>query len=247
MTATAIKMIRIARMPVHLRWDLYPIPHEKGRGAYGGSYYEEIDWWTKPRAFSLMAELKAMALEIFFVHSLFRHNLSLWLASFPFHVGLYCLVLFTLLLVVGSLMDLAGGGVGAVIHYLTLAFGAAGWVLTAVGSVGLGLSRLLRSELRKASLRSDYFNLALLLAVSVAGFFAWVTVDPDYAVLRRLVGAMFTFGESGEIPAPVAVQIVLTSALLVYFPSTHMTHMFSKFFTYHSVRWEDHPISGAAA
>jgi nitrate reductase gamma subunit len=246
--ATAIKMIRIARMPVHLRWDLYPIPHEKGKGAYGGSYYEEVDWWTKPRAFALVSELKAMALEIFFVHSLFRNNRSLWLVSYPFHIGLYCLVLFALLLVAGSLMELAGvavsaaaPGAGAIIHYLTLLFGAVGWVLTAVGAAGLWLNRLARSELRNASVRSDYFNLAILLALSVSGFVAWAASDPDYAVLRRLVGATLTFGPSGEIPTPVVVQVGLASALLVYFPFTHMTHTFSKFFTYHSVRWEDHP------
>ena len=38
---------RIARAPVHLRWELAPIPHEKGKGQYGGSYFEEFEWWTQ--------------------------------------------------------------------------------------------------------------------------------------------------------------------------------------------------------
>jgi hypothetical protein len=61
LVVVAAKMIRIARMPVHLRWDLYPIPHEKGRSYYGGSYFEEVNWWTKPMHFSLVSEVREMA------------------------------------------------------------------------------------------------------------------------------------------------------------------------------------------
>ncbi len=34
---------RIAKLPIHLRWELYPVPHEKGRSHYGGSYMEEFE------------------------------------------------------------------------------------------------------------------------------------------------------------------------------------------------------------
>ncbi|UCC59921.1 MAG: nitrate reductase, partial [Dehalococcoidia bacterium] len=42
------RSIKYALMPVHLRWELYPVPHEEG-SKYGGSYLEELEWWTKPR------------------------------------------------------------------------------------------------------------------------------------------------------------------------------------------------------
>ena len=61
----AYRAYRMANMPVHLRWDLYPIPHEKGKSEYGGSYYEEVDWWTKPSKFNWVTEMKFMAPEIF--------------------------------------------------------------------------------------------------------------------------------------------------------------------------------------
>src|SRR5512137_269510 len=95
-----MKTIRIARMPIHIRWDLYPIPHEKGKEHYGGSYYEEIDWWSKPRNTSLFSEIKEMAREIFAIQSLYRNNRSLWYFSFPFHLGLYLLITFGGLLLV---------------------------------------------------------------------------------------------------------------------------------------------------
>jgi len=48
----AFKALRYATMPAHLRWELYPVAHEMGRASYGGSYFEEVDWWTRPRQVS---------------------------------------------------------------------------------------------------------------------------------------------------------------------------------------------------
>ncbi|MGB9617500.1 MAG: nitrate reductase, partial [Desulfomonilaceae bacterium] len=41
--AFAAKLLKYATMPMHVRWELYPIPHE-GK-AWGGSFYEEVDHW----------------------------------------------------------------------------------------------------------------------------------------------------------------------------------------------------------
>ncbi len=243
------KMIRIARMPVHLRWDLYPIPHEKGKGKYGGSYFEEVDWWTKPKHFSLASELKAMAKEIIFVHSVYEHNRPLWVFSFPFHLGLYCLIGFVVLLTFGAILGAAGievsaassSGVAAAAYHITVIIGSVGWILSIVGAFGLLLSRLSNEELRASTVLSDYVNLLFLLAVFSAGFVSWVSVDPAYAVLRGYVESTITFSTAGPLPAAVSVQLWLVVALLLYFPFTHMTHVFAKYFTYHVVRWADKP------
>ena len=42
--ALAARAIRLATTPAHLRWELYPVAHEKDRARYGGSYFEEVDW-----------------------------------------------------------------------------------------------------------------------------------------------------------------------------------------------------------
>ena len=70
--------------PMHLRWELYPVPHEASRAAHGGSYLEEVDWWLKPREVSKPAELKAMGTEILFLEALHKHNRPMWRSSFPF-------------------------------------------------------------------------------------------------------------------------------------------------------------------
>ena len=46
--AVLARFVMWSRMPMHLRWELYPVAHEGGgRAKYGGSYLEESDWWTK--------------------------------------------------------------------------------------------------------------------------------------------------------------------------------------------------------
>ena len=37
------------------------------------------------------------------------------------------------------------------------------------------------------------------------------------------------------------VEIALASVLMAYIPLTHMSHFFTKWFTYHHVRWSDEP------
>ncbi len=247
--AVAVKMIRIARMPVHLRWDLYPIPHERGKGHYGGSYFEEIDWWTKPRDFALMAELTEMAKEIILVKGVYRHNRPLWYFSFPFHFGLYCLVGFTVVLVVGAIMQAAGvtvaanagNGFAVLVHYATVVLGYAGWILSLIGGVGVLLKRMTNRDMRAATVRGDYLNLVFLLAVFVTGLLSLTTVEQSLAIWRGFVGSLITFQAAGPLPTMLSVHLWLVVILLLYFPFTHMTHMVGKYFTYHTVRWEDEP------
>ena len=37
----AIRTIKILRAPLNIRWEIMPVPHEKDKFSYGGSYYEE--------------------------------------------------------------------------------------------------------------------------------------------------------------------------------------------------------------
>ena len=248
MVFVAARIIRIARMPVHLRWDLYPIPHERGKSRYGGSYFEEVDWWAKPKAFSLPGEIKEMAKEIIFIQSVFHHNRVLWIFSFPFHIGMYCLIGMASFALLGAIINLAGGtvsvsagGLGLLVHVLTIILGTIGWSLSAYGAIGLFLMRLGKHDLKQATVFSDFVNLLFLLAVFVTGIIAWFLVDPIYETMRGFLQSLISFSALPPLPQAIAVNLWITAALLFYFPFTHMTHMFGKYFTYHKVRWEDEP------
>jgi hypothetical protein len=44
----------------------------------------------------------------------------------------------------------------------------------------------------------------------------------------------------------LASGLLLGSVLLAYIPLTHMSHFIAKYFTYHSIRWDDAPNRGEA-
>ena len=130
MFAMLAKALRYLRAPEHFRWELYPVPHEKGRADYGGSYLEELDWWKKPPQIDRVRELKEMMAEVILLKGVFLHNRKVWIFSFPFHLGMYICIGWLLLLLGGAILQAAevsigpdAGVVGSVIHYLTVGTG----------------------------------------------------------------------------------------------------------------------------
>jgi hypothetical protein len=74
-----LNVMNYLKKPQHVRWELYPVGHEAGnRASYGGSYLEDVDWWKKKQAGSLVNGIKALAIEALFLHATFEHNKALW-------------------------------------------------------------------------------------------------------------------------------------------------------------------------
>lgn len=247
--AVLIKIVYIARTPLHLRWELYPIPHEKGKSSYGGSYYEETDWWTKPQAYSRPVEIREIALEILFLKTVFKYNRPLWCFSLPFHLGLYLLVSLAALLIGGAFLQIMGypvtsqgTGLARIIYSATLMCGYGGWILTLGAALGLLAFRTFRSDVRRFSIPADYINLLFLAAICGAGLIVHLTTDSGYVILRGFIQHLLTFSEPEPLPRIASVLCWLTAAMLIYFPFTHMTHFVGKFFTFHKIRWEDRPL-----
>ena len=143
LVAVVARFMMWSKMPMHLRWELYPVAHEgKGRAAYGGSYLEESDWWLKKREVSMLGELKVMVPEILFLVALREHNFKLWKWSFPFHFGLYLVAAATILMmaggVAGALLPAAiSTPLNRIISVVLPFVGGAGLVLGIIGAVGL--------------------------------------------------------------------------------------------------------------
>jgi nitrate reductase gamma subunit len=242
-----IRIVKITRMPIHLRWDLYPIPHEKGKAHYGGSRYEEPNWWTRPLAFSRTGELAEMAREIFAIKTLHRNNRKLWYFSLPFHWGLYSLTICIVLLIIGALFEIGGLDIsansvspfGKFYGLLIATFGLLGWSLGLFGALGILVTRSFSNEYRKFTLLSDYFNLFLLIALFVAGLSVWASVDRSYYFHRALAHNLVAFKPIGDLPFMLKIELGLSAFFFAYLPFTHMTHFVGKFFTFHKVRWQD--------
>lgn len=235
--------VRYARTPMHLRWEIYPVPHEAGKD---GSYFEELDWWEKPRHSSMIGELKFMLPEMLLLVGLWHHNRKLWFVSFPFHAGIYLAILFLVLLLGGGIAQAAGAPVSAdsnaaALHYATIVVGAVGIVSAGIGAVGLLVMRLTDPGLRLYAVPADYFNLGLILAMALVALVSWLAVDQSFTQAREYAQGLVSFGQPADTNGAIVAQSLLLSVFLVYLPFTHMTHFVGKFFTYHLVLWDDTP------
>lgn len=242
--AFAVRSLKIARMPVHLRWELAPVPHEKGKGQYGGSYLEEPEWWSKPREKDHAAEIIYMVKEIAFLKALFEHNRRLWWFSFPFHFGLYLLTGMVGLLIVGGIArvaGLAGAGLGILGTVITV-LGVAGYGLGAIGGLGVLGSRLLDPKLRTIATPLTFVNLIVLLAFFVTGALAVFALADFPAAMTGFLGALVSADLSAVVPGLLATHVILAGLFIAYLPFTPMMHFVAKYFTYHQVRWEDEPL-----
>lgn len=252
--AAGIRVYKQLSMPMHLRWELYPVKTEVGEKAkYGGSYLEESNWWEKKREHSLWNEIKYMVPEIVLLRGLWEENRKLWWVSFPFHFGLYMLIATFGLLFFGAIAMLAGvavtpgGGVlGALLYYATIFTGFVGLILGTIGCLGLLIRRLTDSEMTGYTSIVDYFNLIVFLVFLVAALLAWLFFDHAFVGARLYIYGLLTFGGAptglvAQTSVFGTVTAIMTSFLIAYVPLTHMSHMFMKYFMYHEVRWEDSP------
>ncbi|MFN3305562.1 MAG: respiratory nitrate reductase subunit gamma [Candidatus Kapaibacteriota bacterium] len=238
------KGIKIATSPVHLRWELYPVAHEKGKASYGGSYLEEFEWWTKPLKKDFFGELWTMFQEIIFLKGVWEHNRSLWFGSAPFHYALYLYILFTLLTIVGLIFGFHPFDNSIEFNYfayfLNLILSIAS-ILGIIGSIILLFKRIFDVNLRLYSNPSHYFNIILIGALYATSFI-WV-IDSNQAIgeISGFYYAVFTFSTIPNLPISGYIHFYLLAFFMFYLPFTHMTHFFMKYFTYHKVRWDDEP------
>jgi len=247
--AFASTVIRYLRMPIHLRWELYPLAGEAKR-PWGGSYLEEEDWRAEPhKEKSFLGEMKFMGKEILYFKEYLEKNRSLWGIVYPLHMGIFLFIGFFALLVVGALtleadMAVAGESApvwGRLVYYLTLVVGVAALVLGTAGSLGLLWRKLTDRVMSPYTRRIEYLNIVFVLAIFLTGLISWAAADSTFATARGYVNSLFTYSTISGVDAVIMAHIVLLALLLAYLPFTNMMHFFAKFFTYHMVRWDDAP------
>jgi nitrate reductase gamma subunit len=250
--AVIARIVIWARMPMHLRWELYPVAHEVEKADYGGSYLEESEWWTKPRHTSLIGELKVMVPEILFLVALKEHNPKMWWRSFPFHFGIYLVTGSTFLMAIYALCNLLlpsllEGGLATLLEVGTVVTGVCGLILGILGAAGLLHRRLVLWELRDYSAPADFLNLILFVLVFGVALIGFLTLKLEFfSGVTGLIANLMVFelvplagdGLAGSLPL---ISAILMSLLLAYIPLTHMSHFVGKYFAYHSIRWNDEP------
>jgi nitrate reductase gamma subunit len=228
---------------MHLRWELAPVPHEKGKSHYGGSYLEEFEWWTKPREKDLTNEASYMLQEILLLKSVWEHNRRLWWFSFPFHIGMYVLIAAGALLVLAGGLELAGVEAAAEWRGGISVLAGTGFALGGVGALGLLVSRFADPRFRGYTTPAALFNLVLLLAIFVTGGYALVSSQNLASGVWGFGTALATGELSVELSGILQAHVLLGLCFLAYLPFSRMMHFVAKYFTYHQVRWDDEPLT----
>jgi len=238
------RILAIMRMPAHLRWELAPIPHEKGKNKYGGSYLEEFEWWKKKRQKSLMAIIIYMAMEILLLKGVWKNNRGLWPFSFSLHTGIYLVIISAVLHFINAMVIVAGvsGSVPDIFKGIAAVIAIIGYILGSLGAIGLFVKRASDTKYRDYSTFPVYFRLIFLAAIFVSGIFAWFYATNFAAELSLFISNLLTLNNGITLAIPLAVNVIIALLFIIYLPLTDMVHFITKFFTYHAVRWNDEPM-----
>lgn len=243
--AVIARIVAYLRLPMHVRWELYPVAHDK-RADHGGGYLEEVEWWDKEPEVSRLGELKVMIPEILFLKAVWEHNRPLWYVTYPFHLGLYFLSAFIGVQLLGAILHATGtfvhpdaGGFAGVVGVVAGLLGPVGFILSLLGALGLLLKRALDPELRTYSSVGHYANLVLFVVTVGLATLTWLRLDPDLVGGRLFLAGLLRF-DLAPIGSPLfGATMAMAFLTVAYIPLTHMAHFFMKYFLYHDIRWGD--------
>ena len=232
------------KTPLHIRWELYPIPHEGAKTKHGGSYMEDSDWWKHEHKANHLGDLGALLMEVLFLEATFKHNRPLWYRTYPFHLGLYMLMGGAIILIITAILRMCGLDPATstllwLIYGLINIISIIGCLCLIGGGVGLIMRRLGDPGLRTFSTPEHYFDLGLFAFFGLTGFITWIS-NPSFAELAsNFVYNALTFNFQPLGSGGFVLHMVIGFFLMLWIPITFMSHILLKYFLYHDIRWED--------
>jgi nitrate reductase gamma subunit len=240
---TASTVIKYLKMPRHLRWDLYPVPHQGPEG----SKYQKVDFGKMKTHISLVHELKEMIQEILFMKKAYINNPKVWVGSFPLHAGLYLGITWLCLLFAGGLLELnhipvvsnSHSVLSSMVYYLTVVTGAGSFISGLCGSLVMLWLRTVDDDTRFMSDAVSFINLAVMIFLFGSGLIAWWVTDSSFDMLRQHIADLLIF-KPGLVHEPLIIlQLLAFSLFLIYLPFSRMMHFVGKYFFYHNIMWDD--------
>lgn len=213
LTGMLIRVWRMAAMPAHVRWELYPVPGNAVKKA------------------------GVMLSEVCLLAGVFKNNRPLWLWSWLFHISIYAMV--------GAVgLSAAGAVIVQFKEPAELIIAALYWASSCcgiVGASGLVTLRLGSVKLRPYSSNAAIFNLLLLLAIFLTGLAHVLSQENAGRTIVEEAGTLLRLNPAPDLHPASIVHLCLLAFFAAYFPYTQMAHGVLKYFTYHSVLWDDVP------
>ncbi|MDD5009144.1 MAG: hypothetical protein PHC68_12195 [Syntrophorhabdaceae bacterium] len=246
-TAYTLKIVKYLSLPTHLRWELYPVIHEE-KYRYGGSYFEDLDWWTGARQRSFWRAIRYLLRDYLYLESYLKKRFSYWLVLYTSHIGFVLLIIFQILIIVGALLSLndieisqASTSVsGYLLHRLTQFIGPICFIAGAAGNIGLLIFRLIDNDLRPYTSPFMYFGYVFHIILSVSGLILWLYDASSFHQYREFWKGIFTLDPVSTNPA-LTCFIILMNLHLVYLPFTRAIHYITRLFGFFLIRWDDEP------
>ena len=252
--AYTVKVWKYFKIPKGVRWELYPVATEEAhKFRYGGSYFEEPEFWTKPRKKSVTRGIWEMAKKYLTMWGYFIRVRSYWFGLYPWHIGFYLIVLFHGLALLGAIfiktagLEVAGVSdslVGQILYYMTIVVALGSFILGTIGSIVLLIKRTVDKDLRDYTSPQNYFNYVFFLTVFVSGLISYAVTGGTFNGYREFWVGLISLKGVAVHPAEY-VHIMLFSLFLMYLPFTRSTHYITKLLAYFKVRWDDEPHYGS--
>ncbi len=243
----AFKIVKWMKMPMHIRWDLYPVIHEE-QYRYGGSYYEKQEWWTRSRPKNTGRSLWYSLKDNFYMGEYFKRNRLYWLFLLPWHLGFIFIIGFHILCFFAAIAMVGGITVSAVspqvagriFYYILLATGGIAFIGGTFGCIGMPIIKLADRGLRTYAMPMNFFNYIFFLIVYASGLVSWLLFDPTLAEYRAYWVGLVTLTPPDLHPLTI-FHIILFDIFLIYLPFTRSTHYITRILAYFFIRWDDEP------
>ncbi len=160
----AYRFYRFYKLPINIRWEVYPVPHEPGeKKKYGGSYLEEFAWYERKLEKDHVGEWVEPLKEILWLERVKTYNrYGLWIWSFCLHWGLWLMFLFVVLMLINTKISIP--------LRLIKTVGILGYGMGSLGVLGLLVKRTIHPTLKLYTSPIDRVNLLLLLTLFVTDF-----------------------------------------------------------------------------
>jgi len=248
----ARKAIKYAKMPVHLRWDLYPMVRN-GDGSHDTAFRQGTQS-DKNRGKRFIKSFLFILKDNFYLGEYFHKNRRYWCVLFPWHVGFLLILTFNGLCFLAAFSTFAGLSlppepsnlVGRSLYYAILVTGFGSFIIGSLGSIGMLTIRLASRELRAYASPINYFNYVFLLAVFSTGFYAGYSFDPTFSEYRGFWKGLVTLSPI-DVHFAWAIHIILFALVKLYLPFTRSMHYVTRFFAFLWVYWDDRPnVKGSA-
>jgi nitrate reductase gamma subunit len=233
-TGLTVRIVRLLKVPPQDRWKLYPLPQAWRRRDLNISRKAQA---SPERNGRYPLHIGAVIGEDLFLTSLRRHNVKLWRGSVALHLGIYLLVIESILILYTLVLHLLEVQITMAISTAIRYCAWSGYGSALAGTAIILQQRLSRQTLRPFSTAGHYFNLILLGALSATGL-AWALLYSDYAlIMQQLVnGLVHPTVRMATLPKIGQEHLGLLLFFLFYNPFSHMTHGLIRFFIRREVR-----------